>query len=512
MTEILSKFKEKPLACALTITFLLFAAILRFLFLYNKPIHFDESINMWFVQRILEDGYFTYDPTNYHGPLMFYMIHFVQLFTGFDFISTRIVASIFAFLTLWILWFGPVSHRKAFRWAAVFVLFSPAMGFYGRSGIHESAFVFFQVLGFLSFHYLLEKEFKRFWWAFASSLLGMMALKETFVVLILALIPVFVLVMFLERRRINYVVWWKPMKASFQERSVYMPLFAMFLLFIGVYSGFGGNPKGLADFFVALMPWLKTGVGGNGHEKEFLHWSKLMGQYEFAVLVGFFAGFAFLARNKWMRFYVTFTFFLWFIYSAIPYKTPWCIISILWPFAIVSGLAMEEIMKRVSSASRIAVLVVLAGLLGWEAKIHYNIVYRDPIDMGHPYVYVNSTYQMKEFISKTQDLIKEQPLLREKPVQVATDESWPIPIVFAKFYNLSYFKAPAKVEEEALIYMVDFKDQKVLEEKLKATGQDKNYKVFQLDVRQSRSPILVYVKNEYFQNRFSWELKDVGAM
>ena len=512
MTKIITKFKEKPLACTFSLIFLLVAAFLRFVLLNNKPIHFDESINMWFVQRILEDGYFTYDPTNYHGPLMFYMIHFVQFFTGFDFISTRWVAAIFSFLTIVILWYGPLRHRKAFRWASLLLLFSPAMGFFGRSGIHESSFVFFQVLGILSFHYLVEKDFKKFWWSFVASLLGMMALKETFVILILALIPTFAMVAYTERHQIKYALWWKDMKASFQQRNVYMPLFAMFLIFTAIYAGFGAHPKGLVDFFVALMPWLKTGVQGSGHEKEFLHWSKFLANYEFATMVAFFAGVFFVVRHRWTRFYFVVTFFLWLIYSLIPYKTPWCFISILWPFALVGGFAIDELTRTLSGVLKYAPAAVVLALCAGEAKIHYDVVYRRPIDMTHPYVYVNSTYQMKEFIDKIQELLKEQPLLREKMVQVGTEESWPIPIVFSKFYNLSYFKTTAKIEDDALIYMVDANDQKLLDEKLKADGRAEQYQMFSLDVRQSRAPVFVYVKRETFQNRFSWDLKEVGSL
>jgi hypothetical protein len=132
--------------------------------------------------------------------------------------------------------------------------------------------------------------------------------------------------------------------------------------------------------------------------------------------------------------------------------------------------------------------------------------------MDHSYVYVNSTYQMKEFIEKTQSLIKENPLLREQTVQVATEESWPIPVVFYKFYNLSYFKISVKVEPEALIYLVDKTNQPIIEAKLKELNQSARYQVFTLDVRQSRTPVLVYLKKGYFQNRFSWELKEVGAL
>lgn len=516
MAKLIADFKKKvsdnPLLVGLSLLFLIAASLSRFVLLGNKPIHFDESINMWFVQRIWEEGFFTYDPTNYHGPLMFYFIQLAQLFTGFDYLSTRWVAAIFSFLSLVILWFGPLAQRQALRWAAVFLLFSPAMGFFGRSGIHESTFVFFQILGFLSFHFLVARDLKKFWWLFTASLLGMMALKETFVVLILALLPAFFIVWLTERSSLGLKKWTQDLLKSFQQRDVYLPVLGMFLIFIGIYSGFGAHPQGLKDFFVALVPWLKTGVQGSGHEKEFFHWSKLMTNFEFAILIGFFCSLPFLRKNKWIRFYFIFTFFLWLIYSLIPYKTPWCLISILWPFAILAGFAMQELFHKLTGWKSLPIYAALLFLFWAEALRMKEVLYQTPINMGHPYVYVNSTYQMKEFVEKTQNLIQENPLLREQTIQVGTEESWPVPIVFYKFYNLSYFRTDARIEPDALMYMVDQKDQQVIEKKLKELQQAALYQVFVLDVRQSRTPILIYLKKNYFQNKFSWELKDVGAL
>ena len=49
-------------------------ALLRFLFLSMKPPHFDEGINGWFVDQMTRNGFYRYDPTNYHGPLHFYIL------------------------------------------------------------------------------------------------------------------------------------------------------------------------------------------------------------------------------------------------------------------------------------------------------------------------------------------------------------------------------------------------------------------------------------------------------
>ncbi len=48
-----------------------FALALRLLWLGMKPPHFDEGVNGWFVDQMTKDGFFSYDPTNYHGPFHF---------------------------------------------------------------------------------------------------------------------------------------------------------------------------------------------------------------------------------------------------------------------------------------------------------------------------------------------------------------------------------------------------------------------------------------------------------
>ncbi|MBK9321566.1 MAG: TIGR03663 family protein [Bdellovibrionaceae bacterium] len=499
---------HKSSGVILAVLFLIVAIVLRFLMLDNKPIHFDESINMWFVKRIWEDGYFTYDPTNYHGPLYFYLVHFFTIFTGFDFSSTRIVASIFSFLTVVILWFGPKSQRGSLRLAALFLLFSPAMGFYGRSGIHESTFVFFQVVAILSLHYLVEKEFKKFWWFLGGGLFGMMALKETFVIWGLALLPAVIAsyFIFVDRKFAEKTI--RDLKTSFKSESVAFSLLVVILIFVGIFTGFGRNPKGLADFFVALMPWLKTGVGGSGHQKSFWFWSEMIWQNEFAILAGCVVSLVLIRKNSWLVFYSIFSIIGWLIYSLIPYKTPWCVISLLWPFGMLAGFGVNELVARLKIASRLGLGAGLCVLFSFQLLQMYRLQFRDPIDMNHQFVYVNSTYQMKEFIGKVQKLLASNPLLREKTLQIATEESWPFPIVFSKFYKLSYQKYAVKVEPEAWIYFVDVKDKSLFESKL---SNKESYKYFELETRQSRAKTLIYVQAKDFENAFSWPLLSLAG-
>src|SRR5215469_8105294 len=57
-------------------------AFLRFFLLSIKPPHFDEGINGWFVDQMMKTGFYRYDPTNYHGPLHFYVLFLAQALFG----------------------------------------------------------------------------------------------------------------------------------------------------------------------------------------------------------------------------------------------------------------------------------------------------------------------------------------------------------------------------------------------------------------------------------------------
>src|SRR5947199_6545556 len=113
------------------------AAALRVLFLGIKPPHFDEGINGWFVDQMVKDGFYRYDPTNYHGPLHFYILFLYQTLLGRNVWAIRlpvVLASIFSIhLTLK---FEPFVGRNVSRLAALAMAVSPGFGFSGLYAIH----------------------------------------------------------------------------------------------------------------------------------------------------------------------------------------------------------------------------------------------------------------------------------------------------------------------------------------------------------------------------------------
>src|SRR5204862_3525393 len=114
------------------------AAVLRILFLGIKPPHFDEGINGWFVDQMVKEGYYRYDPTNYHGPLHFYTLFLFKALFGRNLWALRTPVVLVSIGCVWLaLKCELLVGRPVARVAAVGMALSPGFVFYGRYSIHE---------------------------------------------------------------------------------------------------------------------------------------------------------------------------------------------------------------------------------------------------------------------------------------------------------------------------------------------------------------------------------------
>src|SRR5437879_11372251 len=114
------------------------AAVLRCFLLAIKPPHFDEGINGWFVDQMVKSGFYRYDPTNYHGPLHFYVLFMSQTLLGRNIWALRLPVVIVSIACVWLaLRFEPIVGIRVTRWAALAMAVSPGFVFYGRYSIHE---------------------------------------------------------------------------------------------------------------------------------------------------------------------------------------------------------------------------------------------------------------------------------------------------------------------------------------------------------------------------------------
>jgi hypothetical protein len=86
------------------------------------------------------------------------------------------------------------------------------------------------------------------------------------------------------------------------------------------------------------LPWFKTGTEGHGHEKAWYYWLWLISRYEWPALGGLLLClFAWQFKSVYLRYLAIYGVGTLIAYSIVKYKTPWCIISFIWPFLFTFG-------------------------------------------------------------------------------------------------------------------------------------------------------------------------------
>ena len=135
------------------------AAFLRFWHLELKPLHHDEGVNGYFLTTLFRDGTYHYDPSNYHGPTLYYVsLAFAKIF-GLNTISIRLSVAIFGVLTVVLtLFLYRYIGKIGALFAALFLALSPGMVFISRYFIHEILFVFFSLGIVIGVLFFIEKR------------------------------------------------------------------------------------------------------------------------------------------------------------------------------------------------------------------------------------------------------------------------------------------------------------------------------------------------------------------
>src|SRR5436190_3518023 len=172
------------------------AAFLRFLLLGIKPPHFDEGINGWFVDQVMKNGFYRYDPTNYHGPLHFYVLLLSESLFGRNLWALRLPVVLASIGCVWLtLKFEPLVGRNVSRIAAPAMAVSPGFVFYGRYAIHEVWLALFTMMFILGLLGLWKSGTTGYLWCAGLGLAGMILTKETYIIhLVCAVVAIPVLI------------------------------------------------------------------------------------------------------------------------------------------------------------------------------------------------------------------------------------------------------------------------------------------------------------------------------
>jgi uncharacterized protein (TIGR03663 family) len=397
---------------------LLIAVIFRVALLDIKPAHFDEGVNGWFVDQMTSQGFYHYDPGNFHGPLHFYALFVSQTLFGRDIWALRlpIVLVSIACVAL-VLAFQDHFGRRACELAALAMAISPGMIFYGRYSIHETWLLLFLLLTALGLVELWRTGSVRGLWCGGLGVTGMVLTKETYAIHLLAMGLALPALWILELRSPSAPL---PLAVQRWSRRDLLAVAGTSLgLLIFFYTGAfldwpdfsreAGTVGSLAGLWETFGIWANTGTAGEtGHEKPWAYWLELLVRYEWPAAAGLLATSAMLLKNqpRDLRYLAIAGVGTLTGYSIIEYKTPWCLIVMMWPFLFVLG---HVTVRAARSIDRVTTWGTVLTLFGMSAVIAWQLNFRKFTDENEPYVYVQTLPDVNKLVEPLHALARVSP-------------------------------------------------------------------------------------------------------
>jgi uncharacterized protein (TIGR03663 family) len=487
------------------------AALLRFLLLGIKPPHFDEGINGWFVDQVVHNGFYRYDPTNYHGPLHFYVLLLFESLFGRNLWALRLPVVLVSISCVWLmLKFEPLVGRNVSRIAALAMAVSPAFVFYGRYAIHEVWLQFFSTMFILGLLGLWRLGTLNYLWYAGMGAAGMILTKETYAIhLACAVLAIPVLAVSIALNRVPDT---RPAKQTWSYIDLAMVVAVGAVAVIFFYSGTFFNWSGVKGLYLAFKAWTETGAAGHGHEKAWDYWLKLMGPswesggtnfsgYELPMLAGLILClFCQKFKNLSLRYLAIYGVGSLIAYSYVKYKTPWCIISFGWPFLFVFGAAILLVRPKHLRKVYVTMGVLLCLSLGRSIWLNY---FRCS-SPDEPYAYVQTYNDMFKLTKPLLKLAKRDPVYYHLTGHLIRSSVYPLPWVLGDFDRIGYYEGgnmPANLDGDFLLVQQDkIKD---VESKLKNA-----YYTDTLTLRNYQDPSKLFLSANVFKDFFPGKAPD----
>ena len=469
---------KRPTICWVSILFAaVFALGLRAGRLEQRPMHGDEAVHAYKFGELLEarctSGY-RYDPDEYHGPTLNYItlvsawLSGISRYENLNEFALRIVPVVFGtLLVLLLLLVTDGLGRATAVVAAIATAVSPAFVFYSRYYIHEVLLVCF-AFGVIISGYRYVKSGKVTWAVLAGICLGLChATKETCVIAFGAMILAVLLTGFLSRVQDG------PDVHRGSEPKLVRPLHVLVALVVAVvvsalfHSSFFGNPGGVVDSVRTYADYLNRASQNGLHIHRWYYYLHMLVYWKFGhgpvwseVFIVILAAVGFIAammnkgptgadRNL-LRFIAFYTVIMTVAYSAIPYKTPWCMLGFLHGMILLAGVGAVVVVRLAPGtlARVITVLLLSAGgvFLVWQACLGNYKFFADP---RNPYVYAHTHPDVVQVAERIDEISEVHPAGDGMYIQVIyPDNFWPLPWYLRRFSNVGWF---SEVDEQVPI-------------------------------------------------------------
>lgn len=339
-------------------------------FLRQHPMHSDEAVHAIKFGNLLENGVYSYDPYEYHGPTLNYLtlipayISSAAKLTEVNEVTLRIVPVFFGVILVFALLLvadglGPT----AAIFAAILTAISPAMVFYSRYYIHETLLVCF-TFGAIACSYRYTRSKNVGWILLTGMFLGLMhATKETCILAFGSMALALLLTLLVAR----YSILDSRRVSSIRYRVSSIPHFLAGLAAAVIVSGlfcssFLSNPAGILHSFQTYTSYFGRAHNNALHIHPWYYYLKMLiySRYgdgpvwsEALIILLAAVGLVAAVRVKGtsaaggylLRFIAFYTVIMTAVYSAIPYKTPWCLLGFLHGMILLAGAGAAVLLK-----------------------------------------------------------------------------------------------------------------------------------------------------------------------
>ena len=457
--------------CILVLASVGLALVLRLPRLEQRPMHGDEAIHGLKFGQLLEEGVYTYDPNEYHGPMLNYLtlipawLKSAGKLTEVSERTLRIVPVFFGvLLVLLLLLMADGLGTGAVVYAAILTAISPAMVFYSRYYIQEMLLVCF-TFGAITFGYRYARSKNIKWVLLTGVFLGLMhATKETCIVSFGSMFIALLIVIFLQRKKNTPTNTIKTIRASHIIAGLAVAIVVSALF----YSSFLKNSTGILDSVRAYTVYFSRAGNNILHIHPWYYYLKMLlwSKYgdgpiwsEAIIVLLAVVGFIVAIRGKnrtaanlyLLRFIAFYTLTMTVLYSAIPYKTPWCMLSFLHGMILLAGVGTVTLIKMTPNvlprpapwrggARLIVVCLLIAGALHltWQA---YLGNYKYYADSRNPYVYAHPTIDVFTMVQRVEEIARVHKDSYKMHIQVICPEFdyWPLPWYLRSFTNVGWW-------------------------------------------------------------------------
>jgi uncharacterized protein (TIGR03663 family) len=336
---------------------------------------------------------------------------------------------------------------------------SPAMVFYNRYYIHETLLVFF-TSATIATGWRYARTGKLAWCLAAGACMGLMqATKETSVIAYLAMGLALMAVL----------LWTRFAGGESREAGpgirvwhLVLGLAIAVVVAVTLLSSFFTNLRGPLDGVLTYIPWISRAGGESPHNHPWNHYLHILAWWrrgdgplwsEGLILALAAVGFVVaMLPAKWRllpeasvtftRWAGLYTLLLTAAYSAIPYKTPWCLLEFLQGMILLAGVGAVAVVRLVPTLPLkgllALVLAAAAGQLAWQAYRASFVLAADP---KNPYVYAHSSPDVQRLAGDMEQLAMASPDGHGMLVKVIWNDPyyWPLPWYLRSFEQVGYW-------------------------------------------------------------------------